>query len=395
MSAEPQLFRINYKSKESEEIAETNFTDLKLQERRDIQEWIVANPDILGEDLLIIAKEFSDFDGISDRLDLLAVDKDGKLVIIELKRDDSGSDVHWQAIKYASYFQHANQEDIKRMLMAHENISMEKAEERLLEHLEAGDLNALNNDQRIILASHRFAPQATSAVLWLNDKAPNDDLITCVQLTPYPDDTNEDSIYLQANTIIPVPGTERYAIRIGSPQDGGKVEVEPPPNSNDDVAHFLQKVVSNAILELAGGIKPNRVSYRAIGGRDHPWYRVWYSQNPWGHKRMRYRVILHKDGPSWKSEVVLQYAGHLLKRNLNYSDDDLIDLEDTLQNLATPDNQIGFSKGWVYSTSEKLKVSQSLDDDFANTLINILRDFIESITPRVNDFEDERNADDD
>ena len=49
------------------------------------------------------------------------------------------------------------------------------------------DLNALNNDQRIILASHRFAPEVTSAVLWLNEKAPNDNLITCVQLTPHHD----------------------------------------------------------------------------------------------------------------------------------------------------------------------------------------------------------------
>ena len=30
----------------------------------------------------------------------------------------------------------------------------------------------LNNDQRIILASHRFAPEVTSAALWLNEKAP-------------------------------------------------------------------------------------------------------------------------------------------------------------------------------------------------------------------------------
>ena len=92
---------------ESEAIDEVEFARLGLQERRDIQEWVAANPGILGDDLLMVGKEFSGFDRTSERLDLLAVDTDGKLVIIELKRDDTGADAHWQAIKYASYLRKA------------------------------------------------------------------------------------------------------------------------------------------------------------------------------------------------------------------------------------------------------------------------------------------------
>ena len=73
----------------------------------------------------------------------------------------------------------------------------------------------MNNDQRIILASHRFAPEVTSAALWLNDKAHGEDLITCVTLTPY-QDADTGSLYIQAATIIPVPGEEDYVIGIGS-----------------------------------------------------------------------------------------------------------------------------------------------------------------------------------
>ena len=51
-----------------------DFARLGLRERRDIQEWIAANPGILGEDLLIVGKEFSGFDRNRERLDLLAVD---------------------------------------------------------------------------------------------------------------------------------------------------------------------------------------------------------------------------------------------------------------------------------------------------------------------------------
>ena len=53
--------------------------------------------------------------------------------------------------------------------------------------------------------------EVTSAALWLNEKAPGDDLITCIQLTPFRDEA-ADSLYVQANTIIPVPGVDEYVI---------------------------------------------------------------------------------------------------------------------------------------------------------------------------------------
>lgn len=70
MSAEPQLFRINPENRESEKIAEVDFARLGFKERQDIQEWVAANPGILGEDLLIIGKEFSGFDRTDERFDL-------------------------------------------------------------------------------------------------------------------------------------------------------------------------------------------------------------------------------------------------------------------------------------------------------------------------------------
>jgi RecB family endonuclease NucS len=79
------------------------FTDLGFRERQHLQEWLAHHPQALGEDLLIIQKEFDGFDETYERLDLLALDKQGRLVIIENKLDDSGKDVAWQAIKYASY----------------------------------------------------------------------------------------------------------------------------------------------------------------------------------------------------------------------------------------------------------------------------------------------------
>lgn len=77
-----------------------------------MQEWTAKNPEVLGEELLVIQKEFDGFSDTHERLDLLALDKEGKLVIIENKLDDSGRDVTWQAIKYASYCSSMSQDEI-------------------------------------------------------------------------------------------------------------------------------------------------------------------------------------------------------------------------------------------------------------------------------------------
>ena len=83
MSGEPQLFRIDPQNRQPDRIEEVDFASLGFRERRDIQEWVASNPGILSDDLLIVGKEFSGFDRTGERLDLLAVDSDGKLVIIE------------------------------------------------------------------------------------------------------------------------------------------------------------------------------------------------------------------------------------------------------------------------------------------------------------------------
>ena len=97
------MYQISRSSNDIVQLKERLFSELGFRERENLQEWIAKNPEVLGEELLIIQKEFSGFSETNERLDLLALDKEGCLVVIENKLDDTGRDVVWQALKYASY----------------------------------------------------------------------------------------------------------------------------------------------------------------------------------------------------------------------------------------------------------------------------------------------------
>src|SRR5471030_2943476 len=97
------MFRIDSQTNSIMPLTARTFVDLGFKERNNLQEWIAKAPSCLGEELLIIQKEFAGFSDTHERLDLLAIDKQGSLVLIENKLDDTGRDVTWQALKYASY----------------------------------------------------------------------------------------------------------------------------------------------------------------------------------------------------------------------------------------------------------------------------------------------------
>ena len=382
MSGEPQLFRVNQGSTLSERIEEVDFAQLGLRERRDIQEWVAANPSILDDDLLIIGKEFSGFDRTNERLDLLAVDSDGKLVVIELKRDDTGADAHWQAIKYASYFQRATADDIVVMAAAYWSESQDAAITQLLQHLGADDLNALNNGQRIILASHRFAPEVTSAALWLNRKVPTEDLITCVKLTPY-QDTHTGALYVQASTIIPVPGTDEYLIGIGqssqidstsSSSFGDKLAETFAQSRNHETTPFVQKVGELALIGLPDEIRPDRTGKWAGNGGDRRYYHIWYSSPPWGNWKMHYAINLYPQAELREWLATISFDN---RRKLPLPALDDISLN-TQQNVL-PHGIYNFVRTGP----------DTLNDNFANQIAEILRDFIVHITPIVNDYGNE------
>lgn len=208
------MYIIDREKNRISKLKQKSFSELKFRERDHLQEWIANNPTSLGEELLIIQKEFSGFSETNERLDLLALDKLGNLVIIENKLDDSGKDVTWQGIKYASYCASLTKQDILKIYqeflgtsaIAHDKVSEFFDNRDISEIL----LNQGLNSQRLILVAANFRKEVTSSVLWLmNFKI----RLQCFKVTPF--ELNE-QLFLNVEQILPTKDTEDFAISIAT-----------------------------------------------------------------------------------------------------------------------------------------------------------------------------------
>lgn len=200
------MYKVDIQNKNLIKLEKTTFFNEKLRESYDIQEWVEKKPEIIEENLLIIGKEVPLPSDI--RIDLLAIDKASNLVIIELKRDDSGRNVDWQAIKYASYCSNYTPTEIFRLYAEYLGTTEDEAETIIEKFIDTDDFEEINKSQRIILISKEFHSDVISAVLWLRDFGIE---VSCVRFTPYIDETG--NLFIAPTKIIPLPEAEDYLIK--------------------------------------------------------------------------------------------------------------------------------------------------------------------------------------
>jgi len=217
------VYRINKEDNRIQRLESRLFSDLGFREREHLQEWLANYPEALeAAGLLIIQKEFDGFDDTRERLDLLALDRTGNLVVIENKLDDSGRDVTWQALKYASYCSTLTKSKIVKIYQQYLDKYQSGGDARanIVEFLneEDFDLIVLNKDhhQRIMFVANHFRKEVTSTVLWLLKQQIQ---IQCFKATPY---SMGDELFLQVDQIIPTPEAKEYMIGISEKEQESK-----------------------------------------------------------------------------------------------------------------------------------------------------------------------------
>lgn len=215
------IFSVDQEQGQLRQVRERSFSDLGVLERSDFQEWVVDNPEILGGELLIIESEYSKFEETRDRLDILALDVEGKLVVVELKRDEADHTTDLQALKYASYCATLTASEIQRDYRRFwngrgEDLSPEDVGNRFVDFLdetfeevplteEGWASFDLDDKPRILLVAGSFGIQVTAPVMWLIEEHDVD--ITCVTIHAH---KHGGELLLSTRQVIPIQEAEEY-----------------------------------------------------------------------------------------------------------------------------------------------------------------------------------------
>ncbi|MDE9408458.1 hypothetical protein [Acinetobacter nosocomialis] len=207
------IFTLN--NNELNAVETTSFKEEAILERLHLQKALKKNIGVIAEDCLIIAEEYAEWDGSKRRIDLLAIDKNANLVIIELKRTDTGDHMELQALRYASMVSTMTLDiaiDIYRRYKinnGYPSFDHDNARKEISNFVDVDNLDESNfaDDVRIILVSSNFSKELTTSVIWLNER----DLdITCIRMQPY---THNSQILVDIQQIIPLPEAKDYQIK--------------------------------------------------------------------------------------------------------------------------------------------------------------------------------------
>ncbi|MEG5063308.1 hypothetical protein QUB33_06760 [Microcoleus sp. B3-A4] len=232
----PVTFDGGIQRNEAIEIKVRNFKDLNLQERH-IEEFLRKNINLLfgdNETLLVVGQQVRNAsNGISD---LTAIDADGNIVLIEIKRDVQDikarkEPFEFQAIRYAaSYAKISTPESLVELVYSsyieiHKDeyelgdlTPSEKARRELNKFLSSNDaLKTFNKKQRIILIASSFDEQTLSAVAWLISNGVD---VLCLNITPV---FIGEQGFLSIDKILPPAQLDDFYVSlagVGSPIEG-------------------------------------------------------------------------------------------------------------------------------------------------------------------------------
>ena len=221
------MFHYTKHTHSTKKVEKTTFTKLEMKES-DLEEMIRLNVELVTDDeesIQIIGKQVKNEK--LGRSDLTAIDQQGNIILIEIKRDRSDIEgrkeaFEFQAIRYAAsyatittleeavniiygpYLAQYDKETIKGNLTANEAAMRE-----LTAFLEENESEwSFNEKQRIILVASDFDEQTLSAVAWLNQNGVD---MSCFKLTPY---IIDGQIYIDSTRILPVNDPKEFYVNL-------------------------------------------------------------------------------------------------------------------------------------------------------------------------------------
>lgn len=174
-----KLYGISTKSKFKEYIE----IEFQLEHREALlEDWLENNPDDIVEsgELLIVGRQV--ITNLGSFIDLLAIDKNGDVVVIELKRNRTPRDTIAQSLEYASFIEklgYEQLEDILRSYTGDESLNLAQYHRDYFS-LSSDEAIVFNHDQRIVIVGQKIMPEIRQTSLFLRKKGIR---VTCLEFT--------------------------------------------------------------------------------------------------------------------------------------------------------------------------------------------------------------------
>lgn len=207
------------------EVKMDSMSNLRIRERQDLQDVLRNNIEAVAPDVLVISEEYTGWQDSKRRIDLLGIDRDGNLVVFELKRTNDGGHMDLQAIRYAAMVSALTFDEIvdlyEQFLKKQERQG--NAKDLILEYLSGGDgapEASVGEAVRIVLVSQDFDSEITTTVLWLNEQGLD---IRCVRLHPYQIGTQ---VVFDIQQVIPLPEATDYMVKKRQKETGQKAAIK-------------------------------------------------------------------------------------------------------------------------------------------------------------------------
>lgn len=204
------MVRISKDDKRFSRLKTPTFVESKMLER-DLEELIWNSSEDfcreLEQDLLIIGRQVRPSTVVGDIIDLLAIDADGSVVILELKRGNDKLQL-FQAISYAGMVASLDREELLGLPGVHPN-QVAKIDGWMARNSEAVEVaEVVNQDPRIILVAEEFDYEVLAGARWLYDKHELD--IACLRVSMARDESSL-ADYLAFTQIFPPREIEEVA----------------------------------------------------------------------------------------------------------------------------------------------------------------------------------------
>ncbi len=141
-------FNITLWKVEGDKIRELSKSKLESESR--LENWITEDPSVLATDILIIGRQVAtDFGG---RIDLLGIDRQGDIIILELKRDKTPREIVAQVLDYASWVNNLDESVIGKISNEFLGKELSKAFEEWFDEPLPESINS--NHKMVIVASN-------------------------------------------------------------------------------------------------------------------------------------------------------------------------------------------------------------------------------------------------